>query len=1049
MILSDVSIKRPVLTVIATAALILFGAIAYPKLGVDLMPNIDTPFVTITCLYQGADPEVVENRIIKPIEDAVSSISGVKRVTATAVDSYGVVFIEFELDVPADQAAQDVREKVASVAQDLPKDAEAPVVQKLDIAAAPVLALALFGPPGETIAQMTYIAEQRLKPQLQRFDGVGVVDLVGKQTREIHIIADPARLRTFGLTLPDLEQAIAAGNTDVPGGHVTRSNTELLVKTHAEAVSLDQLRSIVVTHIAGAPITIRDVAQVEDSAEEARSKATFDGRPALTLLVRKQAQSNSVATAEEVMRAVTHGKLDIPEGYGVEVVQNSSEFTRHSLHDVQFDLILGAILAVVVILIFLRNVGATVISGLALPTSVIATFAFMQAMNFSLNNLTMLALSLSIGMLIDDAIVVIENIHRHMELGKSAWNAAKDGTAEIGLAVLATTASVIAVFVPVAFMKGMAGKFFFEFGLTVAFAMVVSLFVSFTLTPMLASRFLTHGEEGRLAKRLGSYLDRLDVAYRRAIHWVLAHRFTTLAIGGVAFVLSLVLAGMIPTEFQPEIDNGELDVTYALKEGTSLEHTFEIGRQIESISRDVTPELQHALVTVGSGTTQKVNDGKVFLKLSGASQRTRGQTEISTALRAAFGERLPGVEVAIRAADIAGGAGGGEWSAPLHIQLRGDDSVSLRETAQRLVDELDQDKRFVDLQISDRGARPQAGIELDRDKIAAAGLAPVQVALGVRTAITGATVSQYRVGSDRYDVVVKAPERYRLDERAIMEMPLRGANGRMVQIGELVRTGGESAPSQIDREDRIRKVSVTGSLEGFTQGEAQNHALALVKPMLPKGVEARISGMGEVMVETFQAMAFALLLAIILIYMVLAAQFESFVHPFTIMASLPLSVVGAFGALLIMGQTLSMMSFIGLIMLMGLVTKNAILLVDNANQRRADGQSVIEALVGAGETRLRPILMTTAAMIFGMLPVALALGEGSEQRAPMGVAVIGGLITSTLLTLFVVPVVYSLLSQLVSFAERKFKRQRHRSPEVEEAARRTDVANREWEQRVG
>ena len=1007
MFLSDLSIRRPVFTIILSAMLILFGAISWSRLGVDLFPKVESPFVSVSTLYVGADPEVVESRVIEPIEDAVSTISGVKKITSIGVESYAVVMIEFNLDIDADVAAQDVRERIAKIQQDLPSDAELPVVEKFQIGAAPVISLVLTAPLGESPARITHVADKQVKAQIQQLPGVGSVDIIGKQEREIHVIADPAKLRTFGLTLPDIQMAVGYGNLDVPGGHVTSGSMELLIKTHGEARSVAELARIVVAAPNGAPVRIGDVATVVDAEQEARTQASFDGKPALTMLVRKQSDANSVAVADAVMHAMDKGKITVPDGYALAIAQNASTFTRQAIDDVVFDLVFGAFLAVAVILLFLRDARATFISALALPTSVVATFAFMYAMGFTANMLTMLALSLSIGMLIDDAIVVIENIHRHLEMGKPPKQAASDGAKEIGLAVLATTLSIVAVFVPVALMKGIIGRFFYEFGLTVAFAIMVSLFISFTLTPMASSRLLKHAHPGAIARAIGKVLDGIDHVYRRLLGWILSHRILTVSVGVVALVLSIFMARWIPTEFQPAMDQGELDIAYKMPEGTSLEASFARGEQIARVVADKAPETRHVLVTVGAGQSQKVNEGKVFVKFNGAKKRTRGMTELKVALRAALLEALPGVEFSLMDADIGGGGGNEEFQKDINLQLRGPDHRLLRETAAKIMEEMKKNPAFVDLTVTDRGARPQFGFRMRRDKVSQAGLVPAQVAGAIRTAITGSEASQFRDGADRYKVVVKAPDRYREQREAVLSMPLRGGMGNLVEIGELVDPFPEDAPAQIDREDRSRKVSVLANLDGVALGPGQEMLAKMVKDMLPPGVTMKFSGQGEMMIESFGYMIEALILAIIIIYMVLAAQFESFLHPVTIMVSLPLSLIGALGGLLIAGQTLSIMSFIGIIMLMGLVTKNAILLVDNANQRRQQGASIREAVTEAGAVRLRPILMTTAAMIFGMLPIALALGEGSEMRAPMGVCVIGGLITSTMLTLLVVPAVYS------------------------------------------
>ncbi|HSA24223.1 MAG TPA: efflux RND transporter permease subunit, partial [Myxococcota bacterium] len=567
MVLSDVSIRRPVFTIILMAVLVLFGVVGLRALGLDLMPKIEAPFVSVTVIYPGADPDVVENRVLEVLEDACSTISGVKKLTSSAVESYGMMFIEFELSVNADRAVQDVRDQISKVLIDLPQEAETPVIQKIDIGAAPVVALVLTGPPGAPAAELTYVADKTVRAQIQRMNGVGVVNILGKQEREIHIEADPQKLRAYGLSLAEVQQAVAYGNMDVPGGRLTVAGQELLLKTHGEAETLEELRDLVLVNPMGSgPIRLRDVAEVLDTTEEARTLAALDGQKALTLYVLKQSDANSVAVADAVMLAVREKKIDLPKGYGLQTIQTTSDFTRRSVSSVLDDLLLGGALAILVILLFLRNLRATFISALALPTSVVATFAFMRLFGFTLNNITLLALSLSIGMLIDDAIVVIENIHRHIELGKPPRQAAAEATGEIGLAVLATTLTIVVVFVPVALMKGIVGRFFFEFGITVAAAVLISLFVSFTLTPMGASRLLTKHEPGALAGFVGRGLDVLDRAYRAIVGWVLHHRLAVVAMGFLMLGVAFYLVRFIPMEFMPKMDQGELDVTYNLPE---------------------------------------------------------------------------------------------------------------------------------------------------------------------------------------------------------------------------------------------------------------------------------------------------------------------------------------------------------------------------------------------------------------------------------------------------------------------------------------------------
>ncbi len=1013
--ISDTSIKRPVFTTMIMLAIVVFGGVMYSRLSVDMYPKIDFPIVTITVVYPGADPETMETKVADKIEEAVNSLSGIDQLRSTSLEGVAQVFVQFDLAVDLDTAAQDVRDRVASIQRDLPPAAEQPVVEKLDMGAAPIMQIAVYGTADDvTLANFT---EDVLKPGLERIDGVGQLELIGSREREAHVWIDPERLRTYGLTVAEVGQALRMQSIDLPGGRLTRGSEELVVRTNAQASSVEDLGNVVISSSNGAVIRVRDVAEVEDGLEEQRSVASVDGKNAVAIVVRKQSDANTIVVADAVKKALPKLQDLAPPGTRVEVLLDNSTNIRSSIETVQLDLMLGALLAVAIIFLFLRDARATFISALALPTSVIGTFAFIKMMGFTLNMMTTLALSLSIGILIDDAIVVIENIVRHRtELKESAFEAAQKGTAEIGLAVLATTLSIVAVFVPVAFMDGMVGQFFFEFGLTVAFAVMLSLFISFTLTPMLSARMLTahHGTPTGISGAIESVLMGLDNGYRAIIRWALNNRFITVSVAIASLVGAFSLAGKLGAEFVPAEDRGQFNVLIELPTGSSLAQSSEIAFDLAEIARTV-PGVLSTFTTVGGGAQEKVNSASMIVTLEHKSQRAFSQEDVMAFLRRKLGGK-PGVLVSIEA--LAMVSAGGMRNAPVQYNLRGDNLEELEKAAIAITDRLKQTPGFADVDITYRSGKPQIDVDIDRTRAADLGVQAMQIASTVRTLVAGDEATEFESHGDRYKVRVQLPEHLRTSTDIIARSQVRTATGELVDIGSLGEIRESQGPSQIDRQSRQRQVTILASLEDKALGDALAEVEAIAAEVTPPSIIRAVAGFGERMEESNKSMGISMMLAIICIYMILASQFESFIHPFTIMVSLPFAFIGAFGGLYLGEMRLSIFAMIGFIMLMGLVTKNAILLVDYAVQLRQRGQGVKEALENAGATRLRPILMTTAAMVFGMIPVAIGHGDGGEVRAPMGVAVIGGLITSTFLTLVVVPVVYTFMEAISQFALR-------------------------------
>ena len=1018
--LADVSIRRPVLATVMVGTLVVFGVTSYPNVGVDLFPNIEFPIATVTAIYPGADPETIETKVIEKLEEQIGTVAGIDFMVATAQENVGTVIIQFVLERSADQAVQDVRDKVAAAMRDLPPDLDAPIVQKLDIGAAPIMSLAVGGdlPPRE----LTALAKDVVKAKLQTIYGVGGIELVGKSEREIHVWLNPGALQQYGLAASDVMQALAAQNVEIPGGRLNAPGVEWTVKTRGQVSSAAALGDMVITSAAGAPIRISDVARIEYGQEEIRSVAMLNGQSAIGLTVRKASGANTVEVAERVREAVKELEGRLPAGVTISTPLDNSTYIEASIGSVRFDLIFGGLLAIFIILFFLHDWRATLISALALPASVIGTVAFIHVMGFTFNNMTMLALTLSIGMLIDDAIVVIENIHRHLEMGKPPKQAAREATAEIGLAVMATTGAIIAVFLPVAVMKGIVGRFFLQFGLTVVFAVSVSLLVAFTITPAYAARLLeTHDKKRKnpLVRPIEAFLSFIERMYRATLGAALRHPVITMVLATAIFVGSLSLAATLKGEFLPPEDRGDFAVRVELPQGTDLgitrDYITELATQIRAV-----PGIASTFTTIGAGAQGEVHTGIIQVSAVGKRERAFTQTQLMSFVRSMVAERRDAT-ISVEKVDAFGG-GGAFKQADVQYNIRGKDLVELEKTAREMLAALAKSGGYVDLDTSFRGGKPEVQISIDRNRAADLGVPVALLAATIRTYFAGEKASELLTPEGRWDVRARLGAKYRADPNEILGLTVRSATtGQLIPLSQLVTVHMGTGAGKITRQDRQRQVTLYANLQGKSLGEATAEVSALATKIVPAEMDHDFAGMAKVMGESFGYMGQALVLAILLVYLILAAQFESFLHPLTIMFSLPFAVVGAFGALLVTGMTLNIFTFIGLIMLMGLVTKNAILLVDYTNTLRATGMSRRDALLAAGPVRLRPILMTTAAMIFGMIPVAISQEVGAEQRGPMAVAVIGGLITSTVLTLVVVPVVYELFDRLKDLVLRRKK----------------------------
>jgi len=1047
MFLSDLSIKRPVFATMMMVALVVLGVFSFRRLSLDNMPDVEFPFVIIQTRYPGASPEVVEREVTKKIEEAVNPVSGVKRIESSSVEGYSSIFVEFQLDTKSDVAVNDVRSKIEQIKLDLPDDADPPVVSRFSFTSQPIVSLALSG-EGWTMRDLTHLATETVKRRIENVNGVGNVTVVGGLEREIHVDLVPEEMQALGVTPDMVVAALRRENQDVPSGRVERGNAEQSVRVRGRIRDPMAFASIVVTTRDGQSVRLGQVARVEDTEEEGRSWAEVAGKRAVGIDVRRVSGANVVDVADGVNAAVTELQSALPRGVSLKVVRDDSRWTRSSLEDVQLALILGAGLTVFIVFLFLNSWRSTVITGLTLPVSVISAFLVIWAMGFTLNTLTLMALSLAIGILIDDAIVVRENIVRHVEHGEDHFTAARRGTSEIGLAVLATTLSIIAVFIPVAFMRGIVGRFFYQFGITVAFAVSVSLFVSFTLDPMLSSLWYDPQAEGGARRGpIGRALERFNGGfrgwgrrYRRVIAWALEHRLATLGIAIAAFgaAITLLAAGVVGGQFMPNSDQEQTAVHFETAPGSSLEYTTARGEEIDRYLRS-RPEVAYTYLSVGGDEQQNVNRGDIYVKLVPKRDRRLNEQAFETDIRRAFA-RFRGVTPYVEPP----GMGGSQL--PVQINVLGPDLDRLKEISDRILALARAVPGAVEMKSSLEGRKPEFVVDVDRDLAASLGLGIGQVAATLRTVLAGteATTWEDETGLEHKVMVRVAPE-FRTSAADLARLPIAtGTANRetmsqvLVPLGQIAHIGAGEAPGEIKRLALERMVRVEGNYEGRALTDVMKDITAKIDTVpLPPGYRLNIGGEAADYVETVGYIMESLLLAVVFIYLILASQFGSFLQPLAIMLSLPLSLVGVIVALMLTHDTFNIMSMIGVIMLMGLVTKNAILLIDFANQARRSGRPRAEALVDAGELRLRPIVMTTLAMIFGMLPTAMALGNGGEFRAPMARAVIGGLITSTLLTLVVVPVVYTYFDDFGAWVS-AWIRGWNRAPEGEGAPERPE-----------
>jgi hydrophobic/amphiphilic exporter-1 (mainly G- bacteria), HAE1 family len=1034
--LSDLSIKRPVFATMMMMALVVLGLFSYRRLSIDQFPDIEFPFLVIQTQYTGASPESVEREVTKKIEEAVNPVSGVKEIQSTSTEGFSTIFVQFNLGTKVMDAQADVRAKIDAIRRDLPTDVDPPVITRADPSQQPIFVLSVAGQSGGwALRDLTRLADEVVSRRLENIPGVGNVTVVGGLKREIHVLLLPDRMDALGISPDMVVAALQRENGDVPAGRVERGNSENLVRVAGKIRDPRDFAGLVITTRGGVAVRLGQVARIEDAQEEERDAAFVDGTRAVALEIRKTSGANTVEVTDRVRAVMDELNASLPGGVRLTTIQDNSTWIRDSVDDVQKTLLEGAALTVFIVFLFLNSWRSTVITGLTLPVSVIAAFLAIFAFGFTLNTMTLMALSLAIGILIDDAIVVRENIVRHVERGEDHMTAARHGTSEIGFAVLATTFSVIAVFVPVAFMRGIVGRFFFPFGVTVACAVLVSLFVSFTLDPMLSSLWYDpqaeggapRGRIGRALERFNASFKRLGQRYRRVIAWALDHRLATLGIAIAAFVgaMSLFGLGLVGGQFMPLSDQEQTALSVETPVGSSVAYTSQKTNElVDWLARQ--PEVALTYATVGGAQQNNaVNKGQIYVKLTAKKARRRSQQEFEAEMRRVL-PQFQGVTARVVPLGIAGGG-----RSPIELRLEGPQLSELQNLSDRTLATLRDVPGLVELHSSLEGRKPELLVDVNRDLAADVGLSVGAVGQALRPVLAGQQAGQWEDETGlAHDIVVRLAPEFRQSQSDVARIPVatsqtsaRTRASVMVPLGQVAAISQGSAPNEIKRVNLERVATLEGNYQGRPLTDVVGDMQRRLGGMqLPAGYRFDFGGEQKDFVETVGYILESLALAVIFIYLILASQFGSFLQPLAIMLSLPLSLIGVMLGLMLTRGTFNIMSMIGVIMLMGLVTKNAILLVDFANKARDQGSERRQALIDAGELRLRPIMMTTLAMIFGMLPTALALGAGSEFRSPMAVAVIGGLITSTLLTLVVVPVVYTYLDDFGNWVGRWVKR---------------------------
>ncbi len=1005
-------VERPVLTTMIVAVLVVMGTFSYTHLVVELMPNIEFPVVVVSTIYGGAAPGEVETQITKKIEDNVSTLANIESLRSYSRENLSQVIIQFTLETDQNQAAIDVKDKVDAIRGELPDGAEDPVITKFEIGSAAVVDIAVSGP--RSLRDLYRIADEQIKDRLSRVDGVASVEIVGGQQREIRLAVAPERLRPYGLTLLDVLGVLAAGNLNVPVGYITSGNREVNVRLRGEVASPAELGRIRIALGGGATIPLAEIAEIQDTAEELRERSTYNNQPVISLSVMKRTDGNTVAVVDGALAALADLRATLDPDLTVEVVQEMGSFVRSSVSDTLGNIGLGILLTGLLLFLFLHDWRLTVIAAVSMPVSVVAAFMLMEASGFTINVLSLMALGICIGTLVTNSIVILENIARLVHAGIAPREAAWRGTGEVAVAVLAATLTNVVVFTPIAFMSGIVGRFFLQFGLTVVFATVFSLVVSFTLVPMLGARLVQPGKGigkgtsshpiARVARAWDRGYRRLEQAYRGGLAYCLAHRWQALLAAALIFAASLTLFGSVGGEFMTAIDQAKVQVNLRLPAGTSLERT---GAVADLLAADLRrePEVIGALVKIG-GESRGIEEADILLTLTDKREREIGLGGFIERIRPRLAQ-IPDAEIAVFQT-----GGAGMVQADLVLEVIGDDPVAVADAGRMVLAVLQEIDGLVDVQSSQRPGKPVIMVEPRREHLAAHRLTAADVGRILRTAYEGERAGVFRERGEESDVVVKLAEAARSDPRLLPDLPLATPAGRTIPLADVAAMTESVSDATILRTDKQRLVEVTANIAAGTLSDRRALIDArLAENPLPPGVRVRYGGYAEHQDESFRAIFEALILAIVLLYIVMAAILESFVHPVTVLATLPLSLIGMAVALFFTGQTINIMSLMALVMMVGIVVNNAILMLDQTAQERARGATIGDALLAACPLKLRPIIMANLAIAIGMIPQAVSGGPASEIRTSMAVVQIGGVLFSTVFTLFVIPVIYTLVDR--------------------------------------
>jgi HAE1 family hydrophobic/amphiphilic exporter-1 len=1056
--LAEICVRRPVFATMLILALTVVGIFSYFSLGVDLFPKVDLPTITVTVTNPGSSPQEVETEITDKVEEAVNTISGIDELRSTSVEGVSQVFITFILEKNADVAAQEVRDKVNLIIPDLPETAETPIVQKLDTDAAPVLQIAVSAP--RSLKEVTDVADNQIKKRIESINGVGNVQIVGGREREIQVWVDPEKMRAYNVTVAEVAAAVKSQNMELPGGRIDEGTRELTVRTMGRIPDPASFNNLVVANRGTYAVKVSDIGYVEDGAEEPRTEATLNGQPAVTLVVAKQSGQNTVAVADAVKQRLGEISKALPPDYKTQIVGDQSIFIKAAVESIRTHLIEGGFLAAVVVFVFLWNFRSTLISAIAIPTSIIATFGLMAAMGYTLNQITMLALTLMVGIVIDDAIVVLENIFRFIEeKGLPPFQAAIEGTREIGLAVMATTLSLLAVFLPVGFMGGIVGRFMSSFGLTSSFAIAVSLLVSFTLTPMLAARFIKQRreEEDALPASVGTepsegdaptllnnesvaaagepdvrneaerandglhpahdskdsrFYKPIDRTYTALLKWSMAHRWAVVLLSALVIVSIVPLFMFVGKNFLPTDDQAQYEVSVRAPEGSTLAATSEI---VEKIAADIRKldGVTDTLVTIGGGQQELVNSASIYVKLKPIEERKVTQDQLMLRTRSEILPKYP-KELRTSVQQVAAISGGGNRNSDIQYVIGGPDLDKLTEYSQQLLAKMKAIPDVVDADSSLVVGKPEIRVEIDRAKAADLGVRVGDIAQALNTLVAGEKVSTFNAGTDQYNVRVRAMGQFRASQEGLNRMLVASSKIGWVSLDNVVSLKEGTGPSAIDRLNRQRQVTILGNVKpGGSQSAVISQLDQDAKAMnVPSNYTTGLAGRSKELGRAGYYFMLAIALSFIFMYMVLAAQFESFIHPVTILLTLPLAIPFGILSLLITGQTVNIFSGLGLLLLFGVVKKNAILQIDHTNELRSHGLSRYDAIIQSNRDRLRPILMTTIALVAGMMPLVLSSGPGAGTNRSIGVLVVGGQSLCLLLTLLAVPVFYSLFDDL-------------------------------------